>query len=167
MQVGTPSNSNDAANKSYVDSVAAGLSVKENVRVVGGSNVDISSAPASIDGVTLSNDDRVLLINQTDGAENGVYVFAGSTNAMSRATDMDEGDDFPGAFLFALEGNTYDNQGFVCINDSAPTLGTTDIDFQRFTGLGSVTVSGGLEKNGDDISIADSDRDWETKPWLS
>ena len=37
LQVGTPSNSNDAANKSYVDSVAAGLSVKENVRVVAGS----------------------------------------------------------------------------------------------------------------------------------
>ena len=133
IQVSTPTNSNDAANKSYVDSVAAGLSVKENVRVVAGSNIDLSSAPASVDGVNLSNSDRILCIGQNDSEDNGVYVYAGANSAMSRSTDMDNGQDFPGAFLFALEGNTYDNQGFVCINDTAPTLGSTAIQFQRFT----------------------------------
>jgi trimeric autotransporter adhesin len=155
LQVGTPSNSSDAANKSYVDSVAAGLSIKENVRVAAPGNVDISSAPASIDGVTLSADDRVLLFNQTDKKQNGVYEFAGSGSAMSRTADMDASADFPGAFLFALEGNTYDNQGFVCINDAPPSLGVDNIEFQRFSGLGSVTASGGLTISGDDISIAD------------
>lgn len=124
LQVGTPSNGNDVPNKSYVDSVAAGLSVKENVRVASDSNVDLTSAPASIDGINLSNGDRVLLFGQTDQEDNGVYAFAGSNNAMSRTSDMDAGGDFPGAFLFALEGNTYDNQGFVCINDTAPNLGS-------------------------------------------
>jgi len=155
LQVGTPSNSSDAANKSYVDSVAAGLSIKENVKVAAPGNVDISSAPASIDGVTLSADDRVLLFNQTDKKQNGVYEFAGSGSAMSRTADMDASADFPGAFLFALEGNTYDNQGFVCINDAPPSLGVDNIEFQRFSGLGSVTASGGLTISGDDISIAD------------
>jgi len=129
LQVGTPSNSSDAANKSYVDSVAAGLSIKENVRVAAPGNVDISSAPAAIDGVTLSADDRVLLFNQTDKKQNGVYEFAGSGSAMSRTADMDASADFPGAFLFALEGNTYDNQGFVCINDAPPSLGVDNIEF--------------------------------------
>jgi len=155
LQVGTPSNSNDVTNKSYVDSVAAGLSVKENVRVATNSNVDISSLPATIDGITMSNGDRCLLFGQDDDTENGVYSYTSSGSSMSRATDMDAGDDYPGAFLFAQEGNTFEDQGFVCINDTAPSLGVDSIAFQRFTGLGQVTVSGGLEKNGDQISIAD------------
>ena len=150
----TPTNANDASSKSYVDSVAAGLNVKENVVVASESNVDISSLPASIDSVSLSSGDRFLLLDQDDATENGVYSYSSSGSSASRTSDMDANGDFPGAFLFVLQG-TYQEQGYVCSNDSV-TLGTTDIAFQRFTGLGQVTVSGGLEKNADDISIADS-----------
>lgn len=150
----TPTNANDASSKSYVDSVAAGLSVKENVKVASDSNIDISNLPASIDSVNMGSGDRFLLLNQSDSTENGVYSYSSSGNAASRASDMDANDDFPGAFLFVLQGD-FQEQGFVCSNDSV-TLGSTDISFQRFTGLGSVTVSGGLAKNADDISIADS-----------
>lgn len=153
LQTGTPANANDAANKSYVDTVAAGLSVKANVKVASSANIDITDIPASIDSVSMTAGDRVLLFGQTTQSENGVYVYTSSGSAMARSSDMDAGGDFPGAFLFSLEGS-FDNAGFVCINDVAPTLGNTNISFQRFTGLGSVTVSGGLQKAGDDISIA-------------
>ena len=154
VSVQTPSASGHAANKSYVDSVAAGLSVKENVKVAIDSNIDISDLPASIDGVTLGSGDRVLLFGQTAAAENGVYSYTSAGSSMSRATDMDAGADYPGAFLFCLQGNTFADQGFVCINDTAPNLGVTSISFQRFTGLGKVTASGGLEKQGDSILIS-------------
>lgn len=152
--VTTPTNANDATSKSYVDNVAAGLSVKENVVVATESNIDISSLPASIDSVSLSSGDRFLLLNQTDATENGVYSYSSSGSSASRTSDMDANDDFPGAFLFVLQG-TYSEEGYVCSNDSV-TLGTTDIAFQRFTGTGSITVSGGLQKDGNELSIADS-----------
>jgi hypothetical protein len=154
LRVGTPSGSNDVPNKSYVDNVAAGLNVKENAKVASDANVDISNLPASIDSVSMSNGDRFLLLNQTDATENGVYEYSSSGSSASRTSDMDANGDFPGAFLFVVQGSQGD-AGFVCTND-AVTLGTTDIAFQQFTGLGQVTVSGGLQKSGDDISIADS-----------
>ena len=47
--------------KEYVDAVKVGLDFKDSVRVATtGSNISLSSAPAAIDGVTLSSDDRVL-----------------------------------------------------------------------------------------------------------
>jgi hypothetical protein len=155
VQVATPSNSSDAAPKSYVDSVAAGLSVKENVRVATDSNVDITNLPSSISSVTMASGDRVLLLNQSDNTENGVYSYTSSGSSMSRSSDMDEGSDYPGAFLFALEGD-FSEQGFVCSNDGTVTLGSTAISFQRFTGLGQVSVNNGLEKNADTIGIANS-----------
>ena len=152
--VTTPTNANDATSKSYVDNVAAGLSVKENVKVASEANIDISNLPASIDSISMSGGDRFLLLNQTDSTQNGVYSYSSSGSSASRTSDMDQASDFPGAFLFVLSG-TLQEQGFVCSNDSV-TLGSTDINFQRFTGLGQVTVSGGLQKNADDISISDS-----------
>lgn len=152
--VTTPTNANDATSKSYVDNVAAGLSVKENVVVATESNIDIASLPASIDSISLGSGDRFLLLNQDDATENGVYSYSSSGGTASRTSDMDANDDFPGAFLFVLRG-TYSEEGYVCSNDSV-TLGTTDIAFQRFTGTGSITVSGGLQKDGNELSIADS-----------
>ena len=86
--VPSPSASGHATPKSYVDSVAAGLSVKANVKVATDSNIDLSDIPAAIDGVTLGNADRVLLFGQTSAAENGVYSYTSAGSSMSRASDM-------------------------------------------------------------------------------
>ena len=72
MNVATPTSDNHAANKSYVDSVASGLDVKDSVRAASTGNVTISGPGASIDGVSLSADDRVLLKDQSSGSENGI-----------------------------------------------------------------------------------------------
>ena len=102
----------------------------------------------------MSAGDRFLLLDQGDATQNGVYSYSSAGSAASRSSDMDANGDFPGAFLFVLQG-TFQEQGFVCSND-AVTLGTTDIAFQRFTGTGQITVSGGLQKDADNLSIADS-----------
>ena len=72
-------------NKSYVDAVANGLDVKKSVRVAttgnlagsynnGNGTITASSNGAiSIDGVSLSVDDRVLVKDQTNQVENGFY----------------------------------------------------------------------------------------------
>ena len=73
----TPSNANDAASKSYVDSTASGLDVKNSVRAATTGNGTLASAYANgqtIDGVSLATNDRILLKDQTDASENGIYT---------------------------------------------------------------------------------------------
>jgi hypothetical protein len=102
----------------------------------------------SIDGVTLSASDRVLVKNQTSGLENGVYtvttVGSGSTNwVLTRATDFDvwgTGEIEYGALFFVSSGTANQNKYYYCSNSSAVTVGTTAITFVQ--GLGFTTDSG-------------------------
>jgi len=83
----TPSNSGDAASKSYVDSLVEGLAWKDSCRVATQSNLNLSSPGATIDGITMASQDRVLVRSQTTTADNGIYVWNGSAVAMTRALD--------------------------------------------------------------------------------
>ena len=100
----TPTADEHAASKAYVDSVANGLDVKDSVRAASTANVDVTSAPSTIDGVTLAAGDRVLLKDQATASQNGIYEFNGSAAALTRAADMDEAGEFVGAFFFVEEG---------------------------------------------------------------
>lgn len=105
----------------------------EACRVASTANVNISSAPASIDGITLSQDDRVLLKNQTAGAENGIYVFNGAGSAMTRATDFDEDYEAEAAVtLLVQEGDTQADTFWVLTTDLPITIGTTALTFVRY-----------------------------------
>jgi len=78
-----PTNDSDLATKSYVDSIEQGLDVKDSVRAAtDGTNIDLTSStdPNPIDGVTLNDGDRVLLKDQTDATENGIYNAATATD---------------------------------------------------------------------------------------
>lgn len=108
-----PTADNQVVRKSYVDSKINGLSWKSACRVKTTGNVDISSAPAAIDGVTLASDDRVLVASQSSSAENGIYVFAGSGSAMTRAADADSFAELQdGAAVFIKEGNTFESNAY-------------------------------------------------------
>ena len=114
------------ATKEYVDAVKTGLDFKDSVRVASTANVDESSAPAAIDGVTLSSGDRVLLKNQSTGSENGIYVFNGSGSAMTRATDADaDAEVTAGMFVFVEEGTANADNGSVSYTHL--TLPTSDL----------------------------------------
>jgi hypothetical protein len=73
------------------DNAKVQVVMKETCRVVSTSNVSVSSAPSSIDSVTLTttlgSNRRVLLTAQTTIAENGIWTFNGSGSAMTRPTD--------------------------------------------------------------------------------
>tara|TARA_R100000808_G_scaffold8183_1_gene23240 strand:- start:2252 stop:3775 length:1524 start_codon:yes stop_codon:yes gene_type:complete len=149
---GTPSAGNDIVNKTYVDGISAGLHWKDSVRVRSTANMTLSNpGVAAIDGVTLSNGDRILVAAQSTGSENGIYVWAGSGSAMTRSTDMDAGSEFPGAACFVREGSSYADTGWVCTND-AVTLGSTAINFTQFTGAAQIIAGNGLAKSGNTLS---------------
>ncbi len=83
--------------KAYVDAVASGLDAKESVRVATtGETIDISGGTFGgiIDGITLQNNDRVLIKNQSNAVENGVYVYNSSANDFSRSADFVNPDAF-------------------------------------------------------------------------
>ncbi len=64
----------------------------------------------SIDNVTVSTNDRVLVKNQTDAAENGIYVVTNTGSGaaayvLTRAADFDESDEMVvGALLVVQSG---------------------------------------------------------------
>jgi len=142
--------------KEYVDAVKVGLDFKDSVRVATtGSNISLSSAPAAIDGVTLSADDRVLVKDQSAGAQNGIYVFNGSGSAMTRATDADANAEVTsGMFTFVTEGTVNADSGFVLTTDGSITVGSTALAFAQFSGAGQITAGAAMTKTGNTLDVA-------------
>lgn len=87
VNVPSPSSSGDAVPKSYVDSLVEGLAWKDSCRVATQANLNLTSPGSTIDGVTMASGDRVLVRSQTTTADNGIYVWNGSSSAMTRSLD--------------------------------------------------------------------------------
>lgn len=83
----TPSASGDGVPKSYVDSLVEGLAWKDSCRVATQSNLNLASPGATIDGITMASQDRVLVRAQSTASENGIYVWNGAAVAATRALD--------------------------------------------------------------------------------
>ena len=161
------------ANKAYVDQVAQGLDTKPSCRLgttvnlaatysngtagVGATLTASSNGALSLDGSTPSVADRILVKNQTDASQNGIYtvttVGAGGTPfVLTRATPEDQPSELSGgAFVFVEEGSLNANNGYVFTHTGAPTFGTTDLDVAQFSGAGQITAGAGLTKDGNTI----------------
>ena len=155
LQAGTPSNASDVTNKSYVDGlVGSGVYWKEPARASSTSNVNISNpGTASFDGITLSSGDRLLLKDQSSQAENGVYDFNGSGSALTRSADANSADELNGLAIFVKEGTANADQGFVQTSEIA-NLGSDNIVFAQFTGLGQIEAGAGLTKTANRLDVA-------------
>jgi hypothetical protein len=77
---------------------------KDEVRVASSANLNTSSPGATIDGITLSNNDRVLLKAQTVASQNGIYVWTGAATALTRASDANAFGELEGAVVTVEEG---------------------------------------------------------------
>src|SRR6056300_721217 len=168
INVSTPTADNDAANKAYVDGVVNGLDVKDSVRYASTANgagtiTAGSNGAFSIDGQTPSQNDRILLKDQTDPVENGIYVVTtvgdgSSAYVLTRGPDADTAAEITGGtFFFVEEGSANDDNGYVATHNGTPTLGTTDITFSQFSGAGQISAGDALTKTGNTLNVAVDD----------
>jgi len=140
--VPTPTTSTQAANKSYVDSVAVGLQVKSDCAVATTANITLSGEQ-TIDGV-LTAASRVLVKDQTTTANNGIYVSA--AGAWARATDMNTWSLTIAALVPVTGGAANGNKVFASTTASGGTLGATTITFANFV------VTSGLQPLDSDLT---------------
>jgi hypothetical protein len=154
--VGAPVNAADGTNKAYVDSVAQGLIVKDAAVISTVSNIDLASPGATIDGTTLIVGDRVLVKDQTDQTENGIYAWDGSAVPMTRTTDADEDAEVrSGMYVFVTGGDTNANSGWILSTPNPIEVDVTGLNFSRFSS--APTMSGTADRitvTGDQIDIA-------------
>jgi hypothetical protein len=142
----------DATNKTYVDNLVNGAEFQTAVRAVATSNQASLSGLLTIDGVTLTDGDRVLLTGQATGSQNGPWVA--HAGAWTRPTDYPSGGTIPtNRAYFVQQGTAWADTGWTLTNDVPITVDTTGTVWTQFTGLGEVTAGTGLTKSGNTMSL--------------
>jgi hypothetical protein len=117
----------------------------------------------SIDGVTLSTNDRVLVKNQASAVQNGVYKVTNTGSGaaafvLTRTPDADQASEITGgAFVFVEEGTANADNGYVFTHNGTPTLGTDDITVAQFSGAGQISAGDAITKTGNTLDVAVDD----------
>jgi hypothetical protein len=184
--VATPTAETDAANKSYVDTIAAAsIHYHDPVRLEGtvnlvatydngdsGDGATLTNADTQaalvLDGVAVDSDDRVLIYEQTNQTQNGVYVVthkgSASSNwvltrapdansyAASSPTSLGKGDAF-----YIREGITGAGELYVMTTPGTITFGTSNIIFSQISSAQIYKAGYGIKLSGTTFSV-DSDR---------
>lgn len=152
-QLLAPLNATDAANKGYVDQVIENGSNKGDARSASTSNINLASPGATIGGVAMAATDLVLLVGQTAGPENGLYVFNGAASPLSRATNADTSAEIrPGMSVFIAEG-THAAKRYELTTPLPITIGATALTFVQ-TGANTAYVGGnGIDLTGNTFDV--------------
>jgi hypothetical protein len=173
------------ATKQYVDTlVSSGIHFHEPVRVESPINLNATysngtagvgatltnagtQAALVIDGITMIVDDRVLVYEQTDQTQNGVYVVtdigSGSTNwVLTRSADADSyglvGPDTlgEGSTFFVQQGATGAGETYTCNTIGPIVFGTTNITFAQIAAAQIYSAGTGLTLTGTQFSISNT-----------
>ena len=154
-----PSNDNHAVTVKYVNDRVngldiTGLNIKESVALSTTEDISLNNTTTFIDGVTVSNGDRILVKHQTDAKENGIYVV--NNGVWTRASDFNNGDEVKNVFVFVENGTVNAAKGFIQSNPGFATIGQDDITFTQFNGTYAFDAGAGLSKEGNTLNIESS-----------
>jgi len=135
------------------------IDYKQTSRAITTTNITLSGgAPATVDGVSLALNDRVLVTGQSTGSENGIYsvttVGAGANGTWARSSDADgAGELNAGSITMVTEGTTYADTQWKLTTDDPITIGSTALTFVRNgnAAFGVVAVSGQSDLVSDQI----------------
>lgn len=149
----TPTLDSHLATKSYVDNIASMISPQQSVKATTTANITLSGTQ-TIDGVTLIVGDRVLVKNQTNAAQNGIYAVA--AGAWTRTSDFDGSpvnEVKTGSLVFVESGTLNSNSSWVLITQGTIIVGTTLLDFAVFSRAGDYLGGAGLTKTGNTFNV--------------
>ena len=137
--------------KSYVDSISSGIVLKpacqcattnENFSSYNGTNqLTGISTTLQIDNYNVVNNDRVLVKNQTDQKQNGIYIYNSSSGTLTRSSDLAYGSSARGVGTFIQNGQTNKKTSFVQTAISSTNTAVTGIDNLDFTQQSSIDFS--------------------------
>jgi hypothetical protein len=126
-----------------------------------GATLTLTTPLTVLDGYTLLNTDRVLIKNQVDQAQNGVYTWATGGTVLTRSTDTDTYG--PGVnqlsqndYFFTQNGTVNKGTSFVVTTVGVITFGTTSITFSEFSSSLVYTGGTGITVSGTVISITNT-----------
>lgn len=169
-----------------VDAVASGLDVKGSCRFAtavaltpnptySSTNKTLtgtSNGKLTVDGVDVNNGDRVLVKNQVEARQNGIYVVTNKGADFSAAYTLTRADDAnvnstgapeksitAGMFTFIEEGSNNQDTAWVLTTNNPITIdnatlgNNTALTFTQFAGPGTVTVTAPLTRSGNEISL--------------
>lgn len=135
-----PQLDDDVTTKRYVDLlVSTGLSFLQPVKAATTAELAALSGLVLIDGITLQNDDRVLVKNGTVAnpgvlsVDNGIYVA--QAGAWTRSSDASAGSPAAKITVQAERGDTYAGDLFSCL--TAANFGDA-IEFQQIAFIGNI-----------------------------
>lgn len=166
-----PGQPQDAATKAYVDSVVSGLNAKEAVQVATTEDLDAVFTPLvaygsltsnvyqalEIDGYSPLINERVLVKNQDDQIENGIYrvVQLGSVTQpwiLSRTSDYNgqppAGNVGSGDFVFVEHGDVNSGAGYVQTTPNPVVINSSPINWVQFSSAGVIKPGFGLTQDG-------------------
>jgi len=122
--------STDAATKNYVDNELRKLDWKYSVRVATTGNISVAAPGASIDGVAMVANDRMLLWQQTLPAENGIYVWNGAAVPATRSLDANDNVEVTAMMTVGVaEGTVNSDRVFTLTTNDPIIVGTTALTF--------------------------------------
>lgn len=103
---------------------------RKPARVSTTTSISVSSAPSTIDGITPNTGDRILVVNQTapTRSQNGLWIYQGAGNAMTRPTDYSAGsttDAFTGIMVYVEDGTLQAGFVYELTTTAAITIDTT------------------------------------------
>lgn len=153
LNLGDPINSSDAATKQYVDNAIEGVKPKEAVRAATTAHLSSLAGNLTIDGVALTDGDRVLVKDQNTPADNGIYIV--SSGSWNRAADFDQTtpiNEIRGSYVAVMEGNTNAGKVFVC-NSNVTNIGVDPITFVFFNSITTLNAGNGINITGTTISV--------------
>lgn len=165
VNLGAPTGANDAARKIDVENAQNGLDFKEAARLVSTTHLATLSLSATIDGKATVDGDRVLLVAQSNAAQNGLWVVS-HTGSWSRPSDWLYDPSNPilqngSAFVFIQEGNANADSAWVCTTNGDIQVDSTATAWTPFSSgsfPGGTPVQlqyGGTGLNAANINVGD------------
>jgi hypothetical protein len=134
--------------------VSAISDYKDSVRTATRSNVDVSANILTIDGISLDDKDRVLLLGQANQSQNGIYTWSTATKKLTRSNDADSIFELsPGNKVYVEEGVSHAKTTWTLITQGIITPGTTGLVFAKEGRVSISDVSGNYGGPGKTLQI--------------